>query len=90
MNYNELNDLTRKFLVSEGSSGGDSVRAYLMALRETIGRMKPATARDQRNITLANDHLKEIRRGVRKLEEEVKILQEQVKILEVSKSINED
>jgi septation ring formation regulator EzrA len=90
MNYNQLNDLTRKYLVSEGGTNVSSIRAYLMALKESLDRMKPSTGRDKKNLTLAVDHLKEVRRGVRRLEEEVKILQEQVTILEENKSINEN
>jgi len=85
MDYGQLNDLTKKFLVSEGGTSNTPVRAYLMALKESLGRMKPSTTRDKGNLSLAMDHLKEVRRGIRRLEEDIKLLQEQVKILEESK-----
>ena len=90
MNYKQLNDLTKKFLVSEGGNNLAPVRAYLMALRESLNRMNPTTNKDKKNLTLAMDHLKEVKRGVRRLEEEVKVLQEQVNILEENNTINED
>ena len=90
MDYSQLNDLTKKFLVTEGGSEPLSVRNYILALKESLERMNPGTNRDRRNLTLAKDHLKEIRRGVRKLQEQVKILEEQVKILEEGKNLNED
>jgi RNA-splicing ligase RtcB len=80
MNYSDLNKVTRKFLIGEGTKPG--VHSYIQALGETLSKFKPKSMLESRRLEIANNQLKEIRRSVRKLEEQVSVLQEQLKVLE--------
>jgi muramidase (phage lysozyme) len=78
-----LNDLTRRFLLGENKQR--SVLTYLQALKETLNSMQPRTQSDYRRLEVAKDHLNEIRRHARRLQEKVTLLEEQLQILEEGK-----
>jgi RNA-splicing ligase RtcB len=80
MNYNDLNKVTRNFLVGENKK--PSVQSYIQALSETLSKFRPKSMLESRRLEIANSQLKEIKRSVRKLEEHVSVLQEQLKVLE--------
>jgi predicted nucleic acid-binding Zn-ribbon protein len=78
-----LNDLTRRFLLGENKQR--SVLVYLQALKETLNSIHPRTQSDYRRLEVAKDHLNEIRRHARRLQERVTLLEEQLQILEEGK-----
>jgi len=80
MNYSDLNKVTRKFLIGEGTK--PSVNSYIQALGETLSKFRPRSMLESRRIEIANSQLKEIKRSVRRLEEQVNVLEEQLKVLE--------
>ena len=75
----------RKFL-SEGSED-KNIFTYIQGLHEVISNFKPRTIKEDRRLTLAKQHLREVRRHARKMHNEVMVLQEKLNILE--ESLNE-
>ncbi len=82
MNYDELNKLTRSFLVSEGSQ--PSVHSYIQSIAEVLSNLNPKTKADARRIEIAKKHLREVKLKTRRLEESVNNLEEKLKLLEES------
>ncbi len=80
MKFN-LNDLTRRFLLDEGTLK-PSVRAYVESVMRILDEVRPKSQKENRQISVAKQHLHEIKRLNRKLEERITLLEEQVKILE--------
>ncbi len=80
MDYNQM---TRQFLMGESQS--PSIQSYLQSLKEIISGIRPRSAVDERRLEMAQNHLREIRRYSRRLEEKVSLLEEQVKVLEENK-----
>ncbi|QDP51426.1 MAG: hypothetical protein GOVbin630_124 [Prokaryotic dsDNA virus sp.] len=76
-----LNDLTRRFLLDEGTVK-PSVRAYVESVIRILDEVRPKSQKENRQISVAKQHLHEIKRLNRKLEERITLLEEQVKILE--------
>ena len=72
----------RKFL-SEGSED-KNIFTYIQGLHEVISNFKPRTIKEDRRLTLAKQHLREVRRHARKMHNEVMVLQEKLNILEES------
>ena len=82
MNYNDLNQITRKFLLNEGET---SIREYIQSLNEIINSLTLNTQRDINRVKIAKNHIKEIKRRYRRLEEKVSLLEEKLTILEETK-----
>ena len=59
------------------------------SLEEVLTKLRPNTRTDERRVEIAKSHLKEIRRSVRRLQNEVTLLQEQLQVLEEAKGNNE-
>ena len=76
--------MTRKFLLGEGYKS-PSLRSYIQSLNEIIVALKPMTLTEKRRVEMALEHIKEIKRRSRKLEEKVSILEEKLKVLEEDK-----
>ena len=72
----------RKFL-SEGSED-KNIFTYIQGLHEVISNFKPRTISEDRRLTLAKQHIREVRRHARKMHNEVTVLQEKLNILEES------
>jgi hypothetical protein len=79
----DLNRLTRRFLLGEGKD--KSITNYIQALRETLNALQPRTQTDYRRLEIAKEHLGEIRKISRRLQERVTLLEEQIEVLEESK-----
>jgi hypothetical protein len=62
-----------------------TIFSYIQSLTETINRLSPKTVREKRDLEIAREHLREIRKISRKLQERVDVLEEQVKVLEENK-----
>ena len=79
----DLNRMTRRFILGEGKD--KNITNYIQALRETLSALHPRTQTDYRRLEIAKEHLGEIRKISRRLQERVNLLEEQIKILEESK-----
>tara|TARA_R100001509_G_scaffold22294_2_gene11700 strand:+ start:3686 stop:3937 length:252 start_codon:yes stop_codon:yes gene_type:complete len=82
MNYDDMNQITKKFLLNEGET---SIKEYVQSLMEIINSLTLTTQRDINRRKIANSHVKEIRRRCRRLEERIGLLEEQITILEETK-----
>lgn len=82
----DFDKITRRFL-TEGQM--PSVASFIQSLEEVIGKLRPNTRTDERRVEIAKSHLKEIRRSVRRLQNEVTLLQEKLQVLEEAKGSNE-
>tara|TARA_Y100000593_G_C4303932_1_gene334782 strand:- start:2240 stop:2506 length:267 start_codon:yes stop_codon:yes gene_type:complete len=80
-----LNKLTKKFIVSEGNPLSPTIFSYIQSLGESLSNMNPKTQSESRRLSIAREHLREIRRKARHLQERVQVLEEQVRVLEESK-----
>ena len=76
--------MTRKFLLGEGTTS-PSLRSYIQSLNEIIIALNPTTLTERRRVEMALEHIKEIKRRSRKLEEKVSMLEEKLKVLEEDK-----
>ena len=82
----DFEKMTRRFL-TEGQT--PSVASFIQSLEEVLGKLRPKSRTDERRVEIAKSHLKEIRRSVRRLQNEVTLLQEQLQVLEEAKGSNE-
>jgi hypothetical protein len=76
--------MTRKFLIGEGHSP-PSVRSYVQSLSEILRNLNPKTQMEKRRVEIALEHVREIKRHTRKLEEKVLMLEGKLKVLEEDK-----
>ncbi len=76
----DFRKMTREFLL--GESRRPDWKAYLQSIEEALGAIRIRSQRDSRRIELAKHNLKEIRRYMRRMEEQVTTLQEKLKVLE--------
>jgi hypothetical protein len=82
----DFNAMTRKFLMGEGKQE-ISPSALLQALSEVLSTIKPATRRDENKIAVARNHLHEVTRSFRRLQEQVNVLEEKLQVLEEMSSM---
>jgi hypothetical protein len=80
----DLNRLTKRFLLGEAKSR-PSVRAYVESVVNILEHFIPKSQRESRQLSVARQHLNEIKKLNRKLEEKITLLEEQVKVLEEGK-----
>ena len=71
----------REFLLNEGEK---HILTYIQGLHEVISNFKPRTIAENRRLSLAKQHIREVRRHARKMHNEVMVLQEKLNILEES------
>lgn len=75
--------MTRDFLL--GESKNPSARAYVESVLRILDEVRPKSQKENRQLSVARQHLQEIRRVVNQLENKISLLEEQVKILEEGK-----
>jgi len=80
----DLDSLTRRFLLGEGKQK-PTVRAYAESIVRILDEIRPKSQRESRQLSVARQHLLEIKRLNRQLTERISLLEEQVKILEEGK-----
>ena len=78
-----LNSEWRNFL--NESLDEKTIFTYIQGLQEIITNLKPRTMTEKRRISLANQHLREVKRYARRLQNENQVLQEKLNIIEESK-----
>lgn len=86
MDSSDLNDMTRKFLLSETKSKAPSMQSHIQALEETLELLQPRSKSDTMRVEIARSHLREMKRHHRRLQQENKKLQEKLSILEEEKT----
>ncbi len=62
-----------------------TIFTYIQGLEEIISNLKPRTMTEKRRMSLAKQHLREVKRYARRMQNENTILQEKLNILEESK-----
>ena len=82
---NLLNKITKNFILGEGEKPSPSLFTYIQSLSETLSNIRARTQTDARRLSIAREHLKEIKKGAKRLYEEVQLLEERLNILEESK-----
>jgi hypothetical protein len=75
-----------RFILGE-SLDERSIFTYLQGLQEIISNIKPKSMTEERRLKLAKDHLREVRRSARKMQNELQVLEERLTVLE--ESLNE-
>ena len=85
MNYSRLNRISRKFIIAEVRKPSVTVHGYIQSLSEMLDNLKPKTRTERLSVGVAKEHIREVRRHVKRLENKVNSLQEQLRILEESK-----
>ena len=61
-----------------------TIFTYIQGLEEIISNLKPRTMTEKRRMSLAKQHLREVKRYARRMQNAVGILQEKLNILEES------
>jgi len=77
--------MTKEFIVNEGSVPSPTIFTYIQSLSETLSNMKPKTQSESQRLAIARQHIKEIKRNARRLQEQVYVLEEKLNVLEESK-----
>ncbi len=77
---NFLNSLTKKFLL--GESNKPDGMSYIESVREILNNIKPTTKSDRNRVSIAKNHMVEVRKAYRRLNERVSLLEEQLSVLE--------
>ncbi len=62
-----------------------TIFTYIQGLEEIISNLKPRTMNEKRRMSLAKQHLREVKRYARRLYNENVVLQEKLNIIEESK-----
>lgn len=66
------------------SADDKNIFTYIQGLQEIISNLKPKTIAEKRRLQLAKQHLREVKRFARRMENDIGVLQEKVNILEES------
>ena len=78
-----LNSAWQNFL--NESLDEKNIFTYIQGLEEIISNLKPRTMTEKRRMSLAKQHLREVKRSARKMQNEMFVLEERLNILEESK-----
>ena len=78
-----LNSEWRSFL--NESLDEKTIFTYIQGLEEIISNLKPRTMTEKRRMSLAKQHVREVKRYARRLQNENQVLQERLNILEESR-----
>ena len=62
-----------------------SIFTYIQGLEEIISNLKPRSMTEKRRMSLAKQHLREVKRYARRMNSDMAVLQEKLNILEESK-----
>jgi hypothetical protein len=76
------------YLLNEGIE--KDVFIYIQGLHEIIRHIKPKTMTEKRRLTLANQHILEVRKYARRMQNKIDLLQEKLNILEEGLNENEE
>lgn len=73
----------RNFLLNE-ELDEKTIFTYIQGLQEIISNLNPKTMTEKRRLQLAKNHLREVKRCARRMENDMSMLQEKLNILEES------
>ena len=62
-----------------------TIFTYIQGLEEIISNLKPRSMTEKRRMSLARQHLREVKRYARRMQNDMSVLQEKLSILEESK-----
>ena len=62
-----------------------TIFTYIQGLEEIISNLKPRTMTEKRRMSLAKQHIREVKRYARRMQNEMQVLQEKINIVEESK-----
>ena len=62
-----------------------NIFTYIQGLQEIISNLKPKTMTEKRRLQLAKNHLREVKRFARRMNNDLSVLQEKLNILEESR-----
>ena len=62
-----------------------NIFTYIQGLQEIISNLKPKTMTEKRRLQLAKNHLQEVKKFARRMNNDIGMLQEKLNILEESK-----
>ena len=62
-----------------------TIFTYIQGLQEIISNLKPKTMTEKRRMSLAKQHLREVKRYAKRMRNEMQLLHEKLNILEESK-----
>ena len=77
----DFDEMTRRFLLGESKSK-PSIKALVESVSGMLENMRGKTQKESRQLSVAQQHLKEIKTLSRRLEERVFKLEEELQILE--------
>ena len=77
-----LNSTWRSFL--NENLDEKTIFTYIQGLEEIISNLKPKTMTEKRRVSLAKQHLREVKRYARKMNTSIEVLNEKLNILEES------
>lgn len=90
MKITELNDLTRKFLLSESEKSNPSLKSRFLALEEMLSSIIGRTVSENRKLEIIKEQISSVKREVRRLEERNFLLEEQNKELQEKLTLLEE
>jgi len=61
-----------------------NIFTYIQGLQEIISNLKPKTMTEKRRLQLAKNHLREVKRFARRMDNDIGVLEERLNILEES------
>jgi len=76
----DFNEMTRKFLIGE-SKEDYSAQFHIRAIHEALSALVPTSQKQQRKLFEALEHLRQVKRKNRLLEEKYRVLEEENNIL---------
>jgi hypothetical protein len=78
-----LNSTWQNFL--NESLDEKSIFTYIQGLEEIISNLRPRTMTEKRRMSLAKQHLREVKRYARRMQNDMSVLEEKLNLLEESK-----
>jgi len=80
----DLNYITRRFLLNE-TPLKPTIKGIAESVYSILEMIRPRTQKESRQISIAKQHIHEIQKLNRRLEEKVRLLEEKVQVLEEGK-----
>jgi hypothetical protein len=77
-----------EYLLNEGVE--KDVFVYIQGIHEIIRHLKPKTMTEKRRIALASQHILEVKKYARRMQNKIDLLQEKLNILEEGLTKNEE
>lgn len=86
----KIDGIIRKFLISEGNFDNPSLRSRLSTLQELLNKISGKSLAESRRLEIIREQVFNIKREVRKLEEQNVLLEEENKMLQEKLTLLEE